>query len=128
LLVVLAACTRTFYKDFAVEPQDRAYAARQQFDDFRAYLRARGLRTIIETNTFLEVELEKGDALRVRLTPEPKVELTLVRATRGENFTDAEVRAFQETFASRLREQTGRPLTIRLVESRQRPIINLGSQ
>jgi hypothetical protein len=123
-----AACARTYYKEFDVVPQDRAYAARTQYEDVRTYLRARGLRTVIETNSFLEVEIEPGDTLRVRLTPAPKVELTLVRTTKGSDFNAGEVRRFQETFAGRLREQTGQPVTIRLVDSRVSPIINVGSQ
>lgn len=128
LLLALAGCTRTHVRDFAVDPQDRAYSARALYDDFRKYLRSRGLRTIIETNNLLEVELEQGDALRVRLTPEPRVELTLVRATRGSDFTDAEIRRFQETFSTRMRELTGEPITIRLVDTRVSPIIQLGPQ
>ena len=128
VLVALAACTRTYYKEFAVEPQDRAYAARELFDDFRGYLRSRGLRTVIETNSFLEVELEPGDALRVRLVPGDRVELTLVRRSKGSDFTAAEVRRFQETFAARMREQTGQAVTIRLVEERVAPLTNIKLQ
>ena len=127
-LLGVAACTRTYLKEFAVDPQDRAYTAREQYDDLRAYLRSRGLRTVMETNDLLEVEIEPGDRLRVRLTAEPKVELTLVRATKGSDFTAAEVRRFQETFAGRMRGQTGQPVTIRLVEQRVSPVINVGSQ
>ena len=127
-VALAAACTRTYYKEFVVEPQDRAYQARAQFDDVRSYLRSRGLRTVIETNSFLEVEVEPGSTLRVRLTPQPKVELTLVRATKGSDFTAAEVRRFQETFAGRFREQSGQPVTIRLVNERVSPVINVGSQ
>jgi hypothetical protein len=127
-ILVLGGCTRTYYKEFVVEPQDRAYRARAQYDDFRSYLRERGLRTVIETNSFLEVEMEPGNTLRVRLTPQPKVELTLVRTTKGSDFTAAEVQRFQETFAGRMREQTGQPVSIRLVEQRVSPLINVGSQ
>jgi hypothetical protein len=127
-LLVLAACTQMYFKDFAVEPQDRAYAAREQFDDFRAYLRSRGLRTVIETNNFLEVQLEPGDTLRVSLTPQPKVELTLVRTTKGSDFSAGELRRFQETFEGRMRERTGQPVTIRLVEERTKPMSNVRFQ
>jgi len=127
-LLLVAACTRTYYKEFVVEPQDRAYQVRAQFDDIRSYLRSRGLRTVIETNNFLEVEMEPGNTLRVRLTPQPKVELTLVRVTKESDFTAAEVRRFQETFAGRVREQTGQPVTIRLVDQRVSPILGVGAQ
>jgi hypothetical protein len=127
-VLALAACTQMYFKDFAVEPQDKAYTAREQFDDFRAYLRSRGLRTVIETNNLLEVEIEPGDMLRVRLTPEPKVELTLVRTTKGSDFTAGELRRFQESFAGRMRERTGQPVTIRLVEERTKPMSNVRFQ
>ena len=83
---------------------------------------------MIETNNFLEVEMEPGDTLRVRLTPQPKVELTLVRTSKGSDFTAADVRRFQDTFAGRLREQTGQAVAIRLVDQRVSPVINVGSQ
>lgn len=127
-LLAAAACARTYYKEFDVVPQDRAYTARMQYEDVKAYLRARGLRTVIETNSFLEVEIEPGDALRVRLTPAPKVELTLVRTTKASDFSAGEVKRFQDTFAGRMREQSGQPITIRLVDQRVSPLINVGSQ
>ena len=127
-LLAVAACTRTYLKEFAVDPQDRAYTAREQYDDFRAYLRSRDLRTVIETNSLLEVEIEPGDRLRVRLTAEPKVELTLVRTTKGSDFTAGEVRRFQGTLEGRMRERTGQPVTIRLVDERVTPISNVRFQ
>ena len=60
------------------------------------YLLSRGLRTVIETNNFLEVEIEKGDTLQVRLLPTQTVELTIVRRTSGADFTPLELRAFRE--------------------------------
>jgi len=123
-LLALAACTQTYYKEFAVEPQDRAYAPQAQYEDFRSYLRSRGLRTIIETNRLLEVELAPGDSLSVRLT-DSKVELTLVRRSKGADFTAGELRRFQDTFEGRMRERTGQPLAIRLVGERVRPMTNL---
>jgi len=127
-LLAAAACTQVYYKDFAVDPQDRAYTAREQYDDLRAYLRSRDLRTVIETNNLLEVEIEPGDRLRVRLTPEPKVELTLVRTTKGSDFNAGEVRRFQATLEGRMRERTGQPVTIRLVDERVRPMTNVRFQ
>jgi hypothetical protein len=124
-LLAATSCARTYYKDFVIEPQDRAYAARAQFDDLASYLRARGLRTVIETNNLLEVEIEPGDTLLVRLVPSEKVELTLTRRSKGPDFTAAEVRRFQETFAGRMREQTGRAVTIRLVDQGVKPLTNL---
>jgi len=128
-VVAAAACTQTYYKEFVVQPQDRAYGAQAQYDDFRAYLRSRGLRTVIETNTFLEVELEADDTLRMRLIPEQnKVELTLVRRTKGADFAAGELRRFQGTFEQRMRERTGQSLTIRLVEERTAPLTNIKLQ
>ena len=128
VLLAVAACTRTYLKEFAVDPQDRAYAAREQYDDLRAYLRSRGLRTVMETNNLLEVEIEPGDTLRVRLTAEPKVELTLARTSKGSDFTAGEVRRFQGTLEGRMRERTGQPVTIRLVDERVTPISNVRFQ
>jgi hypothetical protein len=127
-LLAVAACTRTYLKEFAVEPQDRAYTARKQYDDLRVYLRSRDLRTVMETNNLLEVEIEPGDMLRVRLTAEPKVELTLVRTSKGSDFTAGEVRRFQGTLEGLMRERTGQPVTIRLVDERVTPISNVRFQ
>ena len=128
VLLAAASCARTYYKDFVVEPQDRAYAARAQFEDVTSYLRSRGLRTVIETNNLLEVEIEPGDTLLVRLLPDEKVELTLTRRSKGSDFTAAEVQRFQETFAGRMREQTGRAVTIRLVDEGVKPLTNIKLQ
>jgi hypothetical protein len=130
VLLALAACTSVYYKDFAVESQDRAYTGRAQFDDIRRYLISRKLRTIIETNDLLVVELEKEgrdeDSLQVRLTPAQSVEMTLTRRTAGENFSDSQLRRFRESFEARLRAETGHMVSIRLVAERQRPLTNLG--
>ena len=130
VLLALTACTSVYYKDFEVDSQDRAYAGRAQFDDIRRYLISRKLRTIIETNDLLVVELEKEgrneDSLQVRLTPAQRVEMTLTRRTAGENFSDSQLRRFREAFESRLRAETGHLVTIRLVAERQRPLTNLG--
>ena len=128
VLLAVASCARTYYKEFTVEPQDRSYTVSQQFDDFTAYLRSRGLRTVIETNNLLEVEIDPGDTLLVRLVPDAKVELTLTRRTKGSDFTAAEVRRFQETFEQRIRETTGRGLSIRLVDQGVAPLTNIKLQ
>ena len=125
MVLALAACTQTYYKDFVVEPRDRAYSGRAQFDDLRRYLLARKLRIIVETPNFLEVELETEDALRVRLVPEQKVELTLVRSSKGADFPAAQVERFKEGLEHRLREETGQIVTIRLVGERKRPLTNI---
>jgi len=128
VLLAVVSCARTYYKEFTVEPQDRAYTAQQQFDDFTAYLRSRGLRTVIETNNLLEVEIDPGDTLLVRLGPGAKVELTLTRRTKASDFTAAEVRRFQDTFERRIREATGRGLSIRLVDAGVKPLTNINLQ
>jgi uncharacterized protein YecE (DUF72 family) len=124
-VLALAACTQVYYKDFVVEPRDRAYSGRAQFDDIRRYLLARKLRVLVETPSFLEVELETQDALRVRLVPEQKVEMTLVRSTKGADFPAGQLERFQEGLEHRLREETGQIVTIRLVGERTRPLTNL---
>ena len=125
-LLALAACTQVYFKDFAVEPQDRAYTGRAQYEDIKRYLLARKLRIVIETREYLAVELEREDTLQVRLLPSQKVELTLVRRSAGANFSEAQVRRFQEGLESRLREETGQIVAIRLVDERVRPITNIG--
>jgi len=128
--LALAACTQTYYKDFAVEPQDRAYNGRAQYEDIKRYLVARKLRTIIETQDLLVVELEKEgreeDTLQIRLTPAQRVEMTLRRRTTSANFSESQLRRFRESFETRLREETGHIVSIRLVAERERPLTNLG--
>ena len=132
VLLALAACTQTFYKDFAVEPHDRAYVARAQFDDIKAYLLSRKLRIVTESEGFFAVDLESegtgrtapADELRVRLLA-GRVEMTLVRRSAGADFSAGQLKAFQEAFESRLRERTGQPVTIRLVDQRVRPMTNI---
>jgi len=124
MLLAFAACTQTYYKDFAVEPQDRAYAAEAQFADIKAYVLSRGLRILTESTGFLDVELEPGDTLRVRLTP-GKVQLTLVRTSSRGDFPAGQIKTFQEALEGRLRERTGQPVTIRLVDQRVRPMTNI---
>ncbi len=131
-LLALAACTQTYYKDFAVEPQDRAYAARAQFEDIKGYLLSRKLRIVTESEGFLAVDLESegagrtapADELRVRLLA-GRIEMTLVRRSAGADFLPGQLKAFQETFESRLRERSGRAVTIRLVDQRVRPMTNI---
>jgi len=127
-LLALAACTQVYYKDFAVEPQDRAYTGRAQYEDIKRYLMSRKLRTVIETRDLLVVEMEPEDTLQVRLLPTQKVEMTLVRSTTGANFTEAQVRRFRQGFEKSLREETGHIVSVRLVDERTRPITNLRFQ
>jgi len=127
-LLALAACTQVYYKDFAVEPQDRAYTGRAQYEDIKRYLVSRKLRTVIETPDLLVVEMEPEDTLQVRLLPTQKVEMTLVRSTTGANFTEAQVRRFRQGFEKSLREETGHIVSVRLVDERTRPITNLRFQ
>jgi hypothetical protein len=124
--LALAACTQTYYKDFAVEPQDRAYAGRAQYEDIKRFLLSRKLRTIMETKDLLVVEMEPQDTLQVRLLPNQKVEMTLARTTSGANFNETQVRRFQDGFERSLREETGHIVSIRLVAERERPLTNLG--
>jgi hypothetical protein len=124
LLLAAAACTQTYYKDFAVEPRDRAYAAEAQFADIKAWVLSRGLRILTESAGFLDVELEPGESLRVRLLP-GRVELTLVRSSSRGDFAGGQVAAFQQALESRLRQRTGQPVTIRLVGERVRPMTNI---
>ena len=131
-LLALAACTQTYYKDFAVEPQDRAYAARTQFEDIKGYLLSRRMRIVTESEGFFAVDLESegagraapADELRVRLHA-GRVDMTLVRRSAGADFSAGQLKAFQEMFESRLRERTGQPVTIRLVDQRVRPMTNI---
>jgi len=132
MLLAVAACTQTYYKDFAVEPQDRTYAARAQFDDIKGYLLSRKLRIVTESEGFFSVDLESegagrtapSDNLQIRLLP-GRVEMTLVRRSAGADFSAGQLKAFQETFEARLRERTGQPVTIRLVDQRVRPMTNI---
>lgn len=132
MLLAVAACTQTYYKDFAVEPQDRAYAARAQFDDIKGYLLSRKLRIVTESDGFFAVDLESegagrtapADNLQIRLLP-GRVEMTLVRRSAGADFSAGQLKAFQETFEARLRERSGQPVSIRLVDQRVRPMTNI---
>ena len=124
LVLALAGCTQTYYKDFAVEPRDRTYAAEAQFADIKAWVLSRGLRILTESAGFLEVELEAGESLRLRQVP-GKVELTLVRSSSRGDFPAGEIKAFQDALETRLRERTGQAVTIRLVDQRVRPMTNI---
>lgn len=124
-MLALSACTQTYYKEFAVSAQDRSYGGRAQYEDIKGYLLSRGLRTVIETNNFLEVEIEKGDTLQVRLLPTQTVELTIVRRTSGADFTPLELRAFRENLERVLRERSGHTVAVRLTGERVRPLTNI---
>jgi hypothetical protein len=126
-VLALAACTQMYFKDFAVEPQDRAYAARAQFEDIKDYLLSRGLRVVTESEGFIAVDLEPGDTLQARLTAN-RVDLTLVRRSSGQDFSAGQLKAFQETFESRLRERTGQVVSIRLVDQRVSPVSSMRLQ
>ena len=137
VLSLLSACTRTYYKDFAIDPQERSYSARAQFEDIKGYLVSRGLRVLFESDGFIAVELETAsgtsrrdepsDSLHVRRTVD-RVELTLVRRSSGPDFPAGQLKTFQETLEGRLRERTGHAVTIRLVDQRVSPITNVQFQ
>ena len=137
LLALLTACTRTYYKDFAVDPQERTYSPRAQFEDIKGYLVSRGLRVLFESDGFIAVELETdsgasgrnkpSDSLQVRRTAD-RVDLTLVRRSPGPDFLAGQLKTFQETLEGRLRERSGHAVTIRLVDQRVSPISNVQFQ
>ncbi len=126
------ACTLPDAKDVAGEPQGGASAARAQFEDIKGYLLSRKLRIVTESEGFLAVDLESegagrtapADELRVRLLA-GRIEMSLVRRSAGADFLPGQLKAFQETFESRLRERSGRAVTIRLVDQRVRPMTNI---
>lgn len=126
-MLLLTACTQMYFKEFAVEPQDRAYTARAQFEDIKGYFLSRGLRIVTESEGFIAVDLESGDTLQARLTAN-KVDLTLARRSSGQDFSAGQLKAFQETFESRLRERTGQVVSIRLVDQRVSPTSNVRLQ
>ena len=136
-LSALTACTRTYYKEFAVDPQERSYPVRAQFDDIKGYLVSRGLRVLFESDGFIAVELDTAsgasgrtapsDSLQVRRTAD-RVELTLVRRSSGADFAAGQLKTFQDALESRLRERTGHAVSIRLVEQRVSPITNVQFQ
>jgi hypothetical protein len=137
VLSLLTACTRTYYKDFALDPLQRSYPVREQFEDIKAYLVSRGLRVLFESDGFIAVELDTvsgasgrtapSDSLQVRRTTE-RVELTLVRRSSGPDFAAGQLKTFQDALEARLRERTGHPVSIRLVEQRVSPISNIQFQ
>jgi hypothetical protein len=137
VLLLLTACTRTYYKDFAVDPQERNYSPRAQFNDIKDYLVSRGVRILFESDGFIAVELDTesgasgrnkpSDSLQVRRTAD-RVELTLIRRTPGPDFVPGQLKTFEETLESRLRERTGHAVSIRLVDQRVSPITNVQFQ
>ena len=136
-LSALAACTRTYYKEFAVDPQERGYPVRAQFEDIKGYIVSRGLRVLFESDGFIAVELDTAsgasgrtapsDSLQVRRTAD-RVELTLVRRSSGGDFQAGQLKTFQDALEARLRERTGHAVSIRLVEQRVSPISNIQFQ
>jgi hypothetical protein len=136
-LSALAACTRTYYKEFAVDPQERSYPVHAQFEDIKGYLVSRGLRVLFESDGFIAVELDTAagasgrtapsDSLHVRRTAD-RVELTLVRRSSGADFQAGQLKTFQDTLEGRLRERTGHAVSLRLVEQRVSPLSNVQFQ
>jgi hypothetical protein len=137
VLLALTACTRIYFKDFAVDPQDRAYTANAQFKDIRSYLVSRGLRIVAESEGFIAVDLETesggagrrapSDNLQVRVLAN-RVELTLVRRSAGEDFSAEQLRVFQQALERRLRESSGQVVSVRLVGERVSPLTNVRFQ
>jgi hypothetical protein len=136
-LLVLTACTRIYFKDFAVDPQDSAYTANAQFKDIRSYLVARGLRIVTESEGFIAVDLETqpggagrrapSDNLQVRVIAN-QVELTLVRRSAGADFSAEQLKVFQQALERRLRESSGQVVSVRLVGERVSPLTNVRLQ
>jgi hypothetical protein len=136
-LALLTSCTRTYYKEFALDPQERSYPVRAQFEDIKGYLVSRGLRILFESDGFIAVELDTesggsgraapSDSLHVRRTAD-RVELTLVRRSSGPDMPAGQLKTFQETLEGRMRERTGHAVSIRLVDQRVSPVSNIQFQ
>ena len=77
-LIALTACTHTYFKDFAVDPQDRTYAPRAQFEDIKKYLLSRGLRVEGESDDYFAVRIEVQPAATGRSAPSDLLEARLV--------------------------------------------------
>jgi len=125
VVFVLGGCTQMYLKRFEVAPQDQTYPARAQFDDIKAYVGSRGFPVYSEESNYISFQLatNKGairptapsDYLEMRLLPEDKVELVLTRITSGPDYSDEQVRIFQETLQTRIRERTGQIISVRFV-------------
>jgi hypothetical protein len=124
-LLALAGCTQIYLKRFEVAPEDQAYSARAQFEDIKQYVRSRGFRVESEERDYASFQLatNKGainpsapsDYLEIKLLPQDKVELVLVRISSGPNYSEAQVKMFQETLQTRIRERTGKAISVRFV-------------
>jgi hypothetical protein len=138
VLLALTACTHMYFKDFAVDPQDRAYTARAQFEDIKKYLLSRELRVVGESDDYFAVQIEAepastgrtapSDILEIRLIANQRVELTLGRRSSGPDFSVEQLKVFREALERRLRERTGRVVFVRLVDERTRPMVNMRLQ
>jgi len=121
----LAACTQIYYKDFAVEAGEANYPPMAQYEDIKRYGLERGLPVTGEGPGFIKFDLGSGDTLEVRVAQGPRVELTLVRVTSGEDFSARDLEQFRDRLEARLREQTGRIVRVRLAGERERARSNV---
>lgn len=125
VLFALQGCTQIYIKRFEVAPNDQAYSARAQFEDIKQYLRTRGFPVSHEERdyAFFQLATNMGtssptapsDYLEVRLLPEDKVELVLGRISSGSNYSNAQVKMFQDTLQTRIQERTGKVIVVRFV-------------
>jgi hypothetical protein len=124
-VLALSACTQVYFKRFEVAPEDPTYSARAQFEDIKKYVRERGFPVDKDERNYASFQLatNKGainpsapsDYLEVKLLPEDKVELVLVRISSGPNYSNAQVKVFQETLQNRVQERNGKAISVRLV-------------
>lgn len=124
-IVALAGCTQIYFNRFAVDPADPSYASHVQFEDIRSYVRERGFRVEKDERDYASYQLATNrdsinpaapsDYLELRLTPESKVELVLVRISSGPNYSDAQLKVFQDTLQTRILERTGKVISVRFV-------------
>jgi len=121
--LLLAGCTGIYYEDFTVDSREAAYSPREQFEDLKRYALERGLHVTGESEGFVRFQLDQANSLEMRLDPD-RVELTLVRRSSGQGFSESETREFQNRLEERLRER-GRIVRVRLVGQRERPLSNV---
>lgn len=137
-LLALTACTHMYFKDFAVDSQDRDYPARARFEDIKKYLLSRELRVVGESDDYFAVQIgaepaatgrtAPSDILEIRLMAGQRVELTLGRRSSGADFSAEQLKVFREALEARVRERTGHVISIRLVDERTRPVTNMRLQ
>lgn len=128
-ILLLAGCTQIYFKRFEVAPEDRSYPARAQFEDIRNHVRERGFRVMEDERDYARFELATNwgtnspsapsDYLEIKLLPQDKVELVLVRISSGPDYSDAQVKTFQQTLQTRIRERTGKLITVRFVSEQK---------